>query len=700
MSYDVMYVVPKHVYDNFQRQDDRVRGAVAAINIRQLNNISDPGRGKTTIQANDIYKGQQPHSSNTNISHTPLPLSSPSNFGQTSVTPAGDNFGQIRTAETGTLPVEDAATQTQIADSSSMGTNTPLGVSTGIQTDIPKTFSLGVNTPQGVSIGLQTDDPQTRNVGTATPLGVSTGVQTDDLQTRNIGTATPSGVSTSVQTDFPRTQNNGTETNSYWDFLKKRKNIVTGRTTGTQTPLITVDDLATQTTPNVREIQTQTEARVINVRDAAVDALIPVVKSAAATQTPSFATSEIETQTPSFATSEIETQTPSFAKSEIETQTPSFATSEIETQTPSVTTHEVATQSPKIVTHSLKTQTLRQLTKVRGTQTPRPILSLAQQFAIDIPPKQKKIKKNTLTFSNIDSISIPPHVPKKVNGGTQTEDSINIHTPKPSWLFKIPRIPAKRRPLGIRGQILSDKLKRSLHKQIPFAITYQPTENKKSVKRKRDEDESSEGKKKVVRRSSRVGLGAKVADKIENSSHQNIKPKRSSSLPVKKKNAKAGNNLKMTLQDENEPVAGPSSQNVKIEIPPMYGSSVRKNRNWGTKRFTPFARKDKINSSPKKPKSPIDTLRSLTKSVGASSAQNQNEVSAVKVKPKRRYRYEKKKSLAMKKYEAERREVKPRWIPNITEQDLPLTPGKTRLRKKKIKEGQENILEIKKMRKN
>lgn len=209
-NYSVMYLVPKHVYTSFQTKKDVTRQVVPSINIRQLNNISDPG--KTTIQANDIYKGQQRSELNSEVKVMPTPTpqdgstntlgldgSTNSNFGQSTSTGL-DNFGQMSEGkEYLSVPSTSVPTQTMSLlenqkDEVTQTENQPEGISSVsslTQTDDLSSSIIPISTHSPFPVNVLENDPQSHDATTNTPQMTFGGVETQtDKNTSDVGVST------------------------------------------------------------------------------------------------------------------------------------------------------------------------------------------------------------------------------------------------------------------------------------------------------------------------------------------------------------------------------------------------------------------------------------------------------------------------------------------------------------------------------
>lgn len=210
-NYSVMYLVPKHVYTSFQTKKDVVmRQVVPSINIRQLNNISDPG--KTTIQANDIYKGQQRSELNSEVKVMPTPTpqdgstntlgldgSTNSNFGQSTSTGL-DNFGQMSEGkEYLSVPSTSVPTQTMSLlenqkDEVTQTENQPEGISSVsslTQTDDLSSSIIPISTHSPFPVNVLENDSQSHDATTNTPQTTFGGVETQtDKNTSDVGVST------------------------------------------------------------------------------------------------------------------------------------------------------------------------------------------------------------------------------------------------------------------------------------------------------------------------------------------------------------------------------------------------------------------------------------------------------------------------------------------------------------------------------
>ena len=235
-----MYVVPKHLFEAYQNQGDRtVRDAVASINIRQLNNISD--NVKASIQANDVTKGGQQRAPASGNPSAPgggnlggVALAAGGNFGQTHPSDAA-NFGQMRD---GSQRAEEFLPPPPPPPTSHVNNDTPptslqalpvAGSST--QTDNTATETTGVQTITSINNATTQTDNDMRTVATQAELdNRNAAVQTDNVNAREGVTAI--NANANAKTVDASTQaaaegiSTGTATDSFWDFGNKKRNAV------------------------------------------------------------------------------------------------------------------------------------------------------------------------------------------------------------------------------------------------------------------------------------------------------------------------------------------------------------------------------------------------------------------------------------------------------------------------------------------
>lgn len=252
------------MYQAYQTKGDRDKIEIPAINIRQLNNISDPGR--TAIQANDIYKGQQRQEKNivkvspsedvTKASESSprkedviIPASKLSNnvaprnnFGQVPNTSGFvDNFGQVRATphpvQSFTQPrIEQVRETTHSLPPQSPPPPTPFSYSSSNANDEKNSYfkfeNLVASDLDRQSVGdtsVQDRDIPMEDVASQNDDdGASTSFQDNDTGAAANLSQHSSLTHAPIATTSPLLRTK--ETKSVWDFQRRRRrNAVTGR---------------------------------------------------------------------------------------------------------------------------------------------------------------------------------------------------------------------------------------------------------------------------------------------------------------------------------------------------------------------------------------------------------------------------------------------------------------------------------------